>query len=103
MARGAVSTDAQTRSCSSRKIAFEQGRQRRRPCSLRCNDRIPSRVRLSSTCCFEAHQLNDALTHVLDDWRTKTAFWTTALVIYYRHTPVLIQTTRNEGHERESA
>jgi len=58
VARGAVSTDAQTRSCSSRKIAFEQGRQRRRPCSLRCNDRIPSRGRLSSACCFKAHQLN---------------------------------------------
>jgi len=103
MARGAVSTDAQTRSCSSRKIAFEQGRQRRRPCSLRCNDRIPSRVRLSSACCIEAHQLNDALTRVLDDWRTKTAFWTIALVIYYRHTPVLIQTSRNDRHEIESA
>jgi hypothetical protein len=83
VARGAVSTDAQTRSCSSRKIAFEQCRQRRRPRSLRCNDRIPSRAPLSSASGFEAHQLNDALTRVLDDWRTKTAFWTIALVIYY--------------------
>ena len=82
MARGAVSTDAQTRSCSSRKIAFEQGRQRQRPCSLCCNDRIPSRAPLSSACGFEAHQLNDALTRVLDDWRTKTAFRTLAIVVY---------------------
>lgn len=44
MARGAVSTDAQTRSCSGRKIAFEPSRQMRQPWLLRCNDRIPSHV-----------------------------------------------------------
>ena len=40
MARGAVSTDAQTRSSSSLKIAFDEGRQRRRPWSLKIDIEI---------------------------------------------------------------
>jgi hypothetical protein len=29
------------------------------------------------------------LSRVPDDWQAKPAFWTIALVVYYRHTPVL--------------